>query len=77
MSLHMLFFNEIEDYKKVLLYYFRANGHFWFVCVFFFFLELFGMSQLLVTGYLPQMWTNVTSNIILRPHVVLRDLFYL
>ena len=49
----------------------------YFVCVFFFFLELFGMSQLLVTGYLPQMWTNVTSNIILRPHVVLRDLFYL
>ena len=30
------------------------SGHFFFA--------LFGMSQLLVAGYLPQMWKNVTSN---------------
>ena len=55
----MLFFNEMEDYGKVLLHCFHVNGHFW---SFYFFFALFGMSQLLVTGYLPQMWKNVTSN---------------
>ena len=55
----MLFFNEMEDYRKALLHCFRVNGHFW---SFYFFFALFGMSQLLVAGNLPQMWKNVTSN---------------
>ena len=29
MSLHVLFFNEMEDYRKVLLHCFRVVGHFW------------------------------------------------
>ena len=57
MYLHM-FFNEVEDYRKVLHYCLRANGHFWSFCQFF---AVLGMSQLLVAGYLPEIWKNVTS----------------
>ena len=47
MSLHVLFSNEIEGYRKVSL------------CSFF---SLIGMSQLLAARYLLKMWKNVTSN---------------
>ena len=50
-SLHVLVFNEVEDYRKVLLYYsfVKMTIFGYFVG---FFLTLFGMPQLLVAGYL-------------------------
>ena len=51
MSLNLLFFNTIEDYRKALLYYSRANGSYWLFCL---------LSQLLAAGNLTKMWKNVT-----------------
>ena len=68
-SLHVLFFNAIEEYKNVLLYCFRVMK--WPFLVILCFLTLFSVSQLLVAGYLPPMWKMLLQIIILRPHVVL------
>ena len=49
MFLHVLIFNEMGDYRKVLLYCCRVNGYFGLFCDFIF--ALFGMTKLLVAKY--------------------------
>ena len=63
-SLHVLVFSEIEDYRKVLIYHFSCKWSYFLFCGFF---ALFGRSC-------RKMWLQI---FILRPHVVLKDLFCL
>ena len=58
-SLHVLVFSEVEDYKKIFCFIiFRANGHFWLVCGFLHCLVVIATTSSIFTPNVE----NVTSN---------------
>ena len=57
---HVLFFSEIEDYRKVLLYILFSCK--WLSLILLWCLFIVWYVKVLAAGYLLKMWKNVTSN---------------
>ena len=76
MSLHVLLFSEIEDYRKIFLYYFSCKWSFfailWFICTVWYVVA--SSSRIFTPSIEKCQWLQI---FILRPHVVLKDLFCL